>query len=91
MQAQLKANKDTVFWVTRAETRPNPADLIDWSCPCIPDALKNGPCRDAFAVSYLCFSKSKAEDKGSDCYQEFTRMAECLQAHPEIKAAYEDS
>ena len=70
-------NKDVVVWVTPEETKPNFEKLINWSCPCIADAIENGPCRSAFAQSYWCFlSKRNNLEK---CEQPFLETKRCFE------------
>jgi len=74
-------NKDTIFWVNPVDTRPTAEDLLDWDslCPCIPDELTKGPCRGAFAESYICYQKGPTPEK--DCVAAFVRLGDCLQKH----------
>ncbi|GAB2284975.1 Oxidoreductase [Dionaea muscipula] len=51
-------------------------------CPCIAD-LRNGRCGSQFSESFLCFLKSTAEEKGSDCIHPFVALQDCLKAHPD--------
>ena len=50
------------------------------NCPCI-DGMKEGPCGDAFVVAYRCFLESKAEERGSDCLEQFQGMQACFVEH----------
>ncbi|KAF6004334.1 hypothetical protein CCYA_CCYA02G0784 [Cyanidiococcus yangmingshanensis] len=52
------------------------------NCPCI-DSLKRGPCGDSFIAAYRCFLESESEPRGSDCYDAFQRMQDCMLAHPD--------
>ncbi|GMH10885.1 hypothetical protein Nepgr_012726 [Nepenthes gracilis] len=51
-------------------------------CPCIAD-LRNGPCGSQFSEAFLCFLKSTAEEKGSDCVHPFVALQDCIKVHPE--------
>ncbi|GAB2215353.1 hypothetical protein Droror1_Dr00019736 [Drosera rotundifolia] len=51
-------------------------------CPCIAD-LKSGPCGSQFSQAFLCFLKSTAEEKGSDCVHPFVALQECIRVHPD--------
>jgi hypothetical protein len=50
------------------------------NCPCI-DGMKEGPCGDTFVVAYRCFLESKAEERGSDCLEQFQGMQACFVEH----------
>ncbi|XP_057957527.1 mitochondrial intermembrane space import and assembly protein 40 homolog [Malania oleifera] len=50
-------------------------------CPCISD-LRNGPCGNQFSDAFVCFLKSTAEEKGSDCVHPFVALQSCIKAHP---------
>eukprot|EP00027_Filamoeba_sp_ATCC50430_P008446 CAMPEP_0168561260 /NCGR_PEP_ID=MMETSP0413-20121227/11501_1 /TAXON_ID=136452 /ORGANISM="Filamoeba nolandi, Strain NC-AS-23-1" /LENGTH=94 /DNA_ID=CAMNT_0008592621 /DNA_START=33 /DNA_END=317 /DNA_ORIENTATION=- len=79
--------KDFVFWVTKEETKPSYASLLDW-CPCTPKEIRDGPCREAFAASMYCYqqnSKKPIEETAQICSQQFKGWEACLLAHPEIQ------
>ena len=67
------------------------------NCPCI-DGMKEGPRGDTFVVAYRCFLESKAEERGSDCLDQFQKMQACFVEHAdyyekkdeEAKAAAEE-
>ncbi|XP_047309650.1 mitochondrial intermembrane space import and assembly protein 40 homolog, partial [Impatiens glandulifera] len=50
-------------------------------CPCIAH-LRNGPCGNQFSAAFLCFLKSTAEEKGSDCVHPFVALQSCIKANP---------
>ncbi|XP_024007400.1 mitochondrial intermembrane space import and assembly protein 40 homolog isoform X2 [Eutrema salsugineum] len=50
-------------------------------CPCVAD-LRNGPCGSQFTEAFLCFLKSTAEEKGSDCVHPFVALQSCIKANP---------
>ncbi|XP_075520330.1 mitochondrial intermembrane space import and assembly protein 40 homolog isoform X1 [Primulina tabacum] len=50
-------------------------------CPCIAD-LRNGPCGTQFSDAFVCFLKSTAEEKGSDCVNPFVALQKCIKANP---------
>ncbi|KAI3419942.1 CHCH domain-containing protein [Psidium guajava] len=50
-------------------------------CPCIAD-LRSGPCGNQFSESFVCFLKSTAEEKGSDCVHPFVALQNCIKANP---------
>ncbi|KAF7811651.1 mitochondrial intermembrane space import and assembly protein 40-like protein [Senna tora] len=50
-------------------------------CPCIAD-LRSGPCGFQFSEAFLCFLKSTAEEKGSDCVHPFVALQNCIKANP---------
>ncbi|KDP40464.1 hypothetical protein JCGZ_24463 [Jatropha curcas] len=51
-------------------------------CPCIAD-LRNSPCGLQFSDAFLCFLKSTAEEKGSDCVHPFVALQNCMKANPD--------
>ncbi|XP_048234967.1 mitochondrial intermembrane space import and assembly protein 40 homolog [Ricinus communis] len=51
-------------------------------CPCIAD-LRKGSCGIQFSEAFVCFLKSTAEEKGSDCVHPFVALQDCLKANPE--------
>ncbi|XP_062108007.1 mitochondrial intermembrane space import and assembly protein 40 homolog [Humulus lupulus] len=51
-------------------------------CPCIAD-LRSGSCGDQFSEAFLCFLKSTAEEKGSDCVHPFVALQKCIKANPD--------
>ncbi|XP_019164092.1 PREDICTED: mitochondrial intermembrane space import and assembly protein 40 homolog [Ipomoea nil] len=50
-------------------------------CPCIAH-LRNGACGTQFSDAFLCFLKSTAEEKGSDCVHPFVALQNCIKANP---------
>ncbi|KAK9073950.1 hypothetical protein SSX86_006544 [Deinandra increscens subsp. villosa] len=50
-------------------------------CPCIQN-LRSGPCGSQFSDAFLCFMKSTAEEKGSDCVNPFVALQKCIQTNP---------
>ncbi|KAJ1401069.1 mitochondrial intermembrane space import and assembly protein [Sesbania bispinosa] len=50
-------------------------------CPCIAD-LRSGSCGSQFSDAFLCFLKSTAEEKGSDCLHPFVALQSCIKANP---------
>ncbi|KAJ0710677.1 putative mitochondrial intermembrane space import and assembly protein [Helianthus annuus] len=50
-------------------------------CPCIQN-LRTGPCGSQFSEAFLCFMKSNAEEKGSDCVNPFVALQKCIQINP---------
>ncbi|XP_050233909.1 mitochondrial intermembrane space import and assembly protein 40 homolog [Mercurialis annua] len=51
-------------------------------CPCIAD-LRKGSCGVPFSEAFLCFLKSTAEEKGSDCVHPFVALQNCIKANPD--------
>ncbi|KAJ8908767.1 hypothetical protein NDN08_005472 [Rhodosorus marinus] len=52
------------------------------NCPCV-DSMKEGPCGEVFLKAYRCFLESDEEPKGSDCYESFLEMHNCIESHPD--------
>ncbi|KAI3805097.1 hypothetical protein L1987_27147 [Smallanthus sonchifolius] len=50
-------------------------------CPCIQN-LRSGPCGSQFSEAFLCFMRSTAEEKGSDCVHPFVVLQTCIQTNP---------
>ncbi|KAI3951467.1 hypothetical protein MKW92_016602 [Papaver armeniacum] len=50
-------------------------------CPCVAE-LRSGPCGTSFSEAFLCFLKSTAEEKGSDCVNPFIALQDCIKANP---------
>lgn len=60
-----------------------PDGSINWSCPCL-GGMVAGPCGYQFKETFSCFHNSKAEPKGSDCFEEFYKFQDCLLGHPDL-------
>lgn len=56
---------------------------INWDCPCL-GGMASGPCGVEFRNAFSCFHYSKADPKGSDCYEAFLGMQECMSHYPEL-------
>ncbi|KAM0938770.1 putative mitochondrial intermembrane space import and assembly protein [Dioscorea sansibarensis] len=50
-------------------------------CPCVAE-LREGPCGTQFSEAFVCFIKSTAEEKGSDCVHPFIALQNCIKANP---------
>ncbi|KAL2478025.1 Cox19-like CHCH family protein [Forsythia ovata] len=51
-------------------------------CPCIAH-LRSGPCGTQFSEAFVCFLKSTAEEKGTDCVHPFVALQNCIKANPD--------
>ncbi|PIA35356.1 hypothetical protein AQUCO_03500029v1 [Aquilegia coerulea] len=51
-------------------------------CPCVA-GLRNGPCGTSFSEAFLCYLKSTAEEKGSDCVHPFVALQNCIKVNPD--------
>ncbi|KAJ6834841.1 mitochondrial intermembrane space import and assembly protein 40-like protein [Iris pallida] len=51
-------------------------------CPCVAE-LRKGPCGTQFSQAFVCFIKSTAEEKGSDCVSPFILLQNCIKANPD--------
>ncbi|KAK8564116.1 hypothetical protein V6N13_005670 [Hibiscus sabdariffa] len=60
-------------------------------CPCVAE-LRNGACGSQFTEAFLCFLKSTAEEKGSDCVHPFVALQTCIKGNPDAfpKTVMED-
>lgn len=91
--------KDKVMFVTKEdhaekssiklpESEPQPGLLlpsgeINWNCPCL-GGMATGPCGVEFREAFSCFHYSEAEPKGSDCYDTFKTMQDCMSQYPTV-------
>lgn len=74
--------------VTLSEPEPSPGLIlpngdINWNCPCL-GGMATGPCGVEFREAFSCFHYSEAEPKGSDCYEKFKTMQECMEQYPSL-------
>lgn len=56
---------------------------INWSCPCL-GGMATGPCGVEFRDAFSCFHYSEAQPKGSDCYEAFKTMQDCMANYPGV-------
>ncbi|XP_046971554.1 mitochondrial intermembrane space import and assembly protein 40 [Vanessa cardui] len=100
-----EGGKDVVVVAARAELAapsaaalpaPEPAPglilpdgSINWGCPCL-GGMATGPCGTQFRDAFSCFHYSEADPKGSDCYEKFSIMQECMGQYPELYGKDED-
>ena len=56
---------------------------VNWDCPCLANALLP-PCGSYFKEAFGCFSASKSNPKGAECFEKFASFRECLALHPDI-------
>lgn len=66
-----------------------PNGEINWNCPCL-GGMASGPCGYQFRSAFSCFHHSEAEPKGSDCYEEFAEMQECMSKYPTLYGTDKD-
>ena len=62
---------------------------INWSCPCL-GGMATGPCGYEFREAFTCFHQSTAEPKGSECYDQFRAMQDCMVRFPALYADRDD-
>lgn len=62
---------------------------INWSCPCL-GGMATGPCGPQFREAFSCFHYSKSENKGSECFDHFKAMQECMSQYPTLYPADDD-
>lgn len=65
---------------SEAEIEANARRALE--CPCVSD-LRKGPCGHVFSEAFICFFKSTAPEKGSDCGKYFAVMQSCIGANAE--------
>ncbi|KAG5670993.1 hypothetical protein PVAND_001218 [Polypedilum vanderplanki] len=91
--------KDKIIFVTKedhaekskielppSEPQPGlllPSGEINWNCPCL-GGMATGPCGVEFRDAFSCFHYSEAEPKGTDCYDAFKTMQECMAQYPTV-------
>ncbi|XP_064605634.1 mitochondrial intermembrane space import and assembly protein 40-like isoform X2 [Liolophura sinensis] len=56
---------------------------INWECPCL-GGMASGPCGVPFREAFSCFHYSEADPKGSDCYEQFKQMQDCMSSYPDV-------
>ncbi|KAI0231677.1 Mitochondrial intermembrane space import and assembly protein 40 [Lamellibrachia satsuma] len=56
---------------------------INWACPCL-GGMATGPCGFDFREAFSCFHYSTEDPKGSDCYEQFRKMQQCMSAYPDL-------
>ncbi|KAK8739824.1 hypothetical protein OTU49_003214 [Cherax quadricarinatus] len=66
-----------------------PDGEINWACPCL-GGMTTGPCGVEFRESFTCFHYSTADPKGSDCFEPFSRMTECMSQYPNVYGSKND-
>lgn len=92
-------NKDIVIFATPEDHKipstvslpepdPSPGLIlpngdINWNCPCL-GGMATGPCGVEFREAFSCFHYSTAEPKGTDCYDKFKVMQECMERYPTL-------
>jgi mitochondrial intermembrane space import and assembly protein 40 len=59
-----------------------PDGEINWDCPCL-KGMAHGTCGEDFKSAFSCFVFSKEEVRGSDCFEQFSKMQNCILSHPE--------
>lgn len=94
-----KDKKDIVIFATAADHKipstvklpepdPSPGLIlpngeINWNCPCL-GGMATGPCGVQFREAFSCFHYSTAEPKGTDCYERFKKMQDCMERYPTL-------
>ncbi|KAJ8873481.1 hypothetical protein PR048_024299 [Dryococelus australis] len=94
-----KEGKDTIIFATAENHKiPSTVDIpvpepqpglilpngdINWNCPCL-GGMATGPCGIQFREAFSCFHYSEADPKGSDCYDAFKTMQDCMVKYPSL-------
>lgn len=83
-----KENHEQPSSVTLGEPEQGPGLInqdgtINWNCPCL-GGMATGPCGLEFREAFSCFHYSKEEVKGSDCFEEFRTMQNCMSKYPSV-------
>lgn len=92
-----KEGKDTIIFASKEDhATPSKIDLpkpepspglllpsgeINWNCPCL-GGMATGPCGLEFREAFSCFHYSNADPKGSECYDAFKKMQQCMSEYP---------
>ncbi|KAK7788495.1 hypothetical protein R5R35_012817 [Gryllus longicercus] len=99
MSSCKQVGKDKIIFATKEDhevpssvqlpdAEPSPGLIlstgeINWNCPCL-GGMATGPCGVQFRDAFSCFHYSEAEPKGSDCYDAFKTMQECMSKYPAL-------
>lgn len=62
---------------------------INWNCPCL-GGMATGPCGVQFREAFSCFHYSTAEPKGSNCFEAFKTMQDCMARYPSLYKQNDD-
>ncbi|CAG0895939.1 unnamed protein product [Darwinula stevensoni] len=62
---------------------------INWNCPCL-GGMATGPCGVEFREAFSCFHYSKEEPKGSDCFEAFSTMQDCMSKYPTVYKKFDN-
>nr|XP_037282256.1 mitochondrial intermembrane space import and assembly protein 40-like isoform X1 [Rhipicephalus microplus] len=62
---------------------------INWNCPCL-GGMASGPCGPQFREAFSCFHYSTSETKGSECYNHFKAMQQCMSQYPALYPSDDD-
>lgn len=60
-----------------------PNGEINWNCPCL-GGMATGPCGVEFREAFSCFQYSTVTPKGSDCFDQFHVMQQCMMKYPNL-------
>merc|ERR1712004_12423 len=60
---------------------------INWNCPCL-GGMATGPCGPQFREAFSCFHFSEEDPKGSECYDQFKTMQDCMLQHGDLYDKY---
>lgn len=66
-----------------------PSGEINWNCPCL-GGMASGPCGVEFREAFSCFHYSKSEPKGSECFDSFRKMQDCMSKYPQLYPSKDD-
>jgi len=105
MTDRRKEGKDVIIFLTKEEMEePSKVELsepeeqsglilpdgeINWNCPCL-GGMATGPCGVEFREAFSCFHYSTSEQKGSECFQQFKTMQECMAKYPTLYPSSRD-
>jgi len=83
-----KEDHETPSEVVLPEAEPVPGLILDngeinWNCPCL-GGMAAGPCGLEFREAFSCFHYSTSSPKGSECYEAFKAMENCMLKYPAV-------
>lgn len=105
MSTCQRQGKDIIIFATKEDhARPSSVELpppepqpglilgdgsINWNCPCL-GGMATGPCGVQFREAFSCFHYSTAEPKGSNCFEAFKTMQDCMAQYPSLYKQSDD-
>eukprot|EP00128_Syssomonas_multiformis_P000261 Colp12_sorted_trinity150504_noHs@27009 len=77
-EAAYKISDEQVeYLAAKGEGAVTPEGDINWDCPCL-QGMGEGPCAPEFKEAFSCFLYSESEPKGTECFNAFSSMQDCM-------------